>query len=73
LIAGVDETFSLFLYEVKGRRPLSQGSCRLVLKMFDGQSWAENGNERGLFTRAEGIGDFEDASATQCGFAAAVA
>lgn len=60
-------------YDRNKEGPLSHGSCRLVLKMFDGLSWAENGNERGLFTRAEGIGYLEDASATQRGFAAAVA
>jgi hypothetical protein len=32
--------------------PLSQDSCRLVFKLYDGLRMAENGYERGLFKRA---------------------
>ncbi len=32
--------------------PLSQDSCRLVFKLYDGLRMAENGYERGLLKRA---------------------
>jgi 5-methylcytosine-specific restriction protein B len=54
-------------------RPLCQGCCRWVSEVEDGLRRAEDRTNGGVFERAEGIGDREDASASQHASPAVVA